>query len=418
MPIRRPRGPKPALRHLPFLEATAQAKEDSGDRRALQAAFLTLRLLDHWMALGAEIADPSGQAFRATRVAIDAVDDDSESRSALAGIVDAIAMLQDPDAQPLLPRVFAYGGLIENRGALPLAADVYETVTRYVDSRTHFDLAFDAHMRQGYCFRTIGEFDRAERGYETAGALAARTRDRGRVLYSRIGGAKVAWSRGNLPEADTNLRAIAAEAETLGDARLHAIALHDCGAIARLRGDLPRAVRQVFEAFKRTTDESEKERVLMDLGAYLGESGAFRTARAALSILETGARTQEMRWHAQVNLLDLAVLERSEPLFEMYLRQLESSALPTRLQLSFLRDGARGLARFGRTRDARAFVNRGAELAEATGTQQLRFQFETLAAELDQVAEEYKRNRPTPTPAPDDIATTIEELLRGTAVPA
>ena len=80
MPIRRPRGPKPALRHVAFLEAAEQAMEGSGERRSLQAAFLTLRLLDHWMALGAEVASPTAQVFAATRDAIGAVDDDAETR--------------------------------------------------------------------------------------------------------------------------------------------------------------------------------------------------------------------------------------------------------------------------------------------------------------------------------------------------
>ncbi len=418
MPIRRPRGPKPALRHIAFLEATLQRPEDSPDRTALQAAFLTLRLLDHWMALGAEIAEPTGQATAATREAVQGVTDDVESRTALTGIIDAIVMLQDPDAQPLLPRVFAYGGLLEHRGALALAADVYETVSRYVDSRTHFDLAFDAQMRQGYCFRTLGELDRSERAYETAGALAARTRDRIRVLYSRIGSAKVAWSRGDLPAADTALRAIAEEAEKLGDARLHAIALHDCGAVARLRGDLPRAVRMAFESFKRTTDESEKERVLMDLGGFLAESGAFATARTALTVLGSAARTQESRWQAQINLLDLATLEGSEPVFEMHLRQTDAKALPTRLRLSFLRDAARGLARFGRGTEAHDLVVQGLDLATKSGMNQLRFQFEELASSLDAVAEEYTRKRPTPSAAPDDIASAIDQLVHDSAVSA
>ena len=418
MPIRRPRGPKPALKHVVFLEAAAQAPEHSDERRTFQAALLTLRLIDQWMALGSDVADPTAQVLVATRDALTSVEQDAETRTALLAVVDGITALQDPDAQPLLPRVFAYGGLLEHRGALALAADVYATVARYVDSRTHFDLAYDAQMRQGYCFRTVGELDRAERAYEVAGALAARARDRVRVLYSRIGDAKVVWSRGNLPAADEALQAIAAEADVLGNSRLHAIALHDLGAVARLRGDLPRAVRQVFEAFKRTTDESEKERVLLDLAGFLAQSGAYQTARAALGVLESGGRTQEARWSAQLNLLDLAALEGSEPIFESYLRQLATQSLPTRQQVTFLRDAARGLARFRRTDEARTMIQRGIKLAESTGMAKARFEFETLETQLEAVTADIVRNRPTPTQAPDDIAKTIEQLLSEVTQPA
>jgi len=416
MPIRRPRGPKPALRHIAFLEASEREKEGSGERRSLEAAFLTLRLLDHWMALGAEVASPTAQVFAATRDAVSALDDDPEMRTSLTGITDAIAMLQDPDAQPLLPRVFAFGGLLEHRGSLALAADVYETVSRYVETRTHFDLAFDAYMKQAFCYRTIGELDRAERGYETAGALAARTRDRVRVLYSRIGSAKIAWSRGDLPAADKALQEIAAEAESLGDARLHAVSLHDCGSIARLRNDLPRAVRQVFEAYKRTTDESEKERVLLDLGGFLAQTGAFGTARSAMLVLEHGARAQEMRWSAKINLMDLAALEGSEPVFEGYLRELDSQPLPARQRLGYLHDAAKGLARFGRTKDAHALAAKGSELATAVGMHQIQFMFVGLTNEIDRIAAEHSRNRPAPSQAPDDIAATVEDLLRATSL--
>ena len=228
MPIRRPRGPKPALRHVAFLEAMAEQGEDTAARQALEAGFLTLRLLDEWTSLGGMIADSDSQAHQATQAAVNAVAKDAETRTALHRIVEAITMLHDPDAQPVLPRVLAYGSMLEHRGQLALAADVYATISRYVDARAHLDLAFDALMKQGFCRRLTGDLDQAERAYDHAAMLAGRARDRVRVLYARIGAAKVTWSRGDLPAADAALTKIAAEAEALGDARLHAIALHGC----------------------------------------------------------------------------------------------------------------------------------------------------------------------------------------------
>lgn len=411
MPIRRPRGPRPTLKHVAFLEAMDALPAADAGRQPLEAAFLTLRLLDHWMALGATIAEPTGQALSASRAAVEKAGGDPESQVSLRGIIDAMVMLQEPDAQPLLPRVFAFAGLLEQRGALALAGDVYATVSKYADARAHFDLAFDALMRYAFCLRVEGVLDQSARSYESAGALAARARDRVRVLYSRIGVAKVVWARGNLPAADESLREIAAEAELLGDARLHAVALHDCAGMARMRDDLPRAVRLAFESFKRTTDENEKERVLSDLANFLGQTGAFVVARAALTVLEARGRLKETKWHARINLMELGARQGSEPLFEQYRRALEADRLPARLEVNFLRDRGRGYAIFGRFDEARESLTQAAEMAARIGLNQVAFEAEKSLQDLPALQREHARHRPAATDAPDDIARAIDELL-------
>jgi tetratricopeptide (TPR) repeat protein len=415
MPIRRPRGPKPTLRHVSFLEAAAALPESSPTRATAQAGFLTLRFLDEWVSLGGLIADPATQAHTATKQSVDALAHDTEARTAMGRIIEAITMLHDPDAQPVLPRVFAFGSMLEHRGQLAQAADVYATVARYVDGRAHFDLAFDALMKQGFCCRLTGDVEQAQRCYESAGMLAGRARDRSRVLQARIGEAKVTWSRGDLPAADAALAKIAAEAEAMGDTRLHAIALHDCASVARLREDLPRAIRLTFESFKRTEDEREKERVLADLGNFLGLSGAFATARAALSVLEVGGSTQEIRWRARENLMDLATREGSETVFEQHRRSLESQPLPAPIAADYFRDVAKGLARFGRGSEAREALARARALAAQHGLHQVDFALDEIERNLNSTAPQARRAVPVWT-APEDIATAIEALARGAAI--
>ena len=196
MPIRRPRGPKPVLRHVAFMETMASAVEGTPIHHGAHAALLTLRLLDHWIALGPEMASSENPSHHAAREATTTLSGDDEMRAALSSILDGIVALQEPDAQPLLPRVFALGKLLEQRGLVTQAGDVYSTITRYVDGAVHLDLAFDAHMRNGFCLRTAGEFEWADQAYATAGSLAARARDRVRVIYARAGQAKVEWARG------------------------------------------------------------------------------------------------------------------------------------------------------------------------------------------------------------------------------
>jgi tetratricopeptide (TPR) repeat protein len=388
----------------------------AAERQPLEAAFLTLRLLDHWVALGAEMAEPTGQVLAAARDAIEKASSDSETQASLRGVIEAIVMLQDPDAQPLLPRVFAYAGLLEQRGALALAADVYGTASKYADPQAHFDIAYDALMRHAFCLRVEGVLDHAARSYESAGALAARARDRVRVLYSRIGVAKVVWARGNLPAADEALREIAAEAETLGDARLHAVALHDGAALARAREDLPRAIRLAFTSFQRSPDEFEKERVLMDLSTYLSLTGAFDTARAALTVLSVGTRKRETSWFARINLMDLAAREGRETQFEQSRRALDPEPLPRRMRGSYLREAGKGLATFGRIDEARVVLTEARAIASSLGLHQLDFEVSALQEDLDRLQERARKNRPAPTSAPDDIASAIETLLNETTM--
>lgn len=410
MPIRRPRGPRPTLKHLSFIEAMDALPAGDSGRQPLEAAFLTLRLLDHWVSLGSAMAEPTGQALGATRAAIERASSDPESQVSLRGIVDAIVRLQEPDAQPLLPRVFAFAGLLEQRGALAMAGDVYSTVARYADARAHFDIAYDALMRHAFCLRVEGVLDQAARAYESAGALAARSRDRVRVLYSRIGVAKVVWQRGNLPAADQALQEIAAESATLGDARLHAVALHDCAGMARFRDDLPRAVRLAFESFQLQADETEKERVLADLANFLAFTGAFETARAALGVLEAHGRLQETRWLARNNLMDLGARQGSETQFEQYRRSLEAEPLPERHRAIYLRDAGKGLAAFGRFAEAGAALRESGRIAKTLGLHQIAFEVAAAAEDLEGLQRAHRVQLRSSIAAPKDIAAAVEAL--------
>lgn len=414
MPIRRPRGPKPTLRHIAFLETMAGSAPDSTAQRAAQASFLSLRLLDAWIKYGRELADPDTAAHRAAREATALLREDDEVRTSLLSILDAVVALHEPDPQPLLPRVFALGKLLEQRGQIPEAGDVYATVARHVDAAAHLDLAFDAQMRQAFCLRAAGEFEWADQSYGTAAALAARARDRARVIHARLGQAKVEWGRGNLPAADKAMAELAEEAEQIGASRVHAMILHDRAGIARHRDDLPRAVRLAYEAWRRTADEYERERVLMDLSNFLNQSGAHATAQDALRLLELGGRSQETRWTAQIALMEVAARAGNEPTFDSYRRRLAEVALPAVARTSYLHDAGVGLTAFGRYDEARGTLWAALQLAESSGQSQRIFQIESALKALERAErEQLARNadRPEPIEAPDDIAAALRELL-------
>lgn len=191
MPIRRPRTPKPSLRHIVFLEAMTQTSATGPLQPGTHAIFLTLRLLDHWIALGAALASPDASAHRATRLAVDAVGDDVELRRALGAVIDTIAALREPDAQPALPTLRALALLLEGRGLTAQAGDVHQSIARLVNSTTQPDLAYESLMHLGHCLRQTGEFEWAEQAFGNAAVLATRLRDTVRVTLARAARAEV-----------------------------------------------------------------------------------------------------------------------------------------------------------------------------------------------------------------------------------
>jgi hypothetical protein len=158
---------------------------------ALRAGFLSLRLFDAWIVRGADVVRAGTQQLTATRTAVFAITDDGEARDALVRVLDAMVMLQDPDAQPVLPRLMNYAALLDARGQTALATDVYRAVARHADVRTQFALAFDATMRLAAGYGALGFDALAARAYDQAAMFAGRARDRVRVQQARNAGATV-----------------------------------------------------------------------------------------------------------------------------------------------------------------------------------------------------------------------------------
>ncbi len=157
----------------------------------LRAGFLTLRLFDAWLERGSEVVRAGTQSLTATRAAVFAITADADVRDALVRVLDAMVMLQDADAQPVLPRLMSYAALLDARGYTALATDVYRDVVRHADVRTQFELAFDATMRLGAGYGALGHEELAARAYDQAAMYAGRARDRARVQQARDAGAAV-----------------------------------------------------------------------------------------------------------------------------------------------------------------------------------------------------------------------------------
>lgn len=205
MPIRRPRGPKTALRLVGLLERLESAPTER-EREEAKAAFLTLRLLEQWLALGALLAAPKGRAYTAAATAVKRVTAPGFAEP-LHFILRGILMLRDPDAQPFLRRAYQLGEAFESEGAFAAAGECYGLVTRH--GTMEDPILIDARIRRGFCHRAMGEYQWAELEYHRASSTAATTRDEWRGIVARVGLAKVLLAKGRTRESDRLMARVA-----------------------------------------------------------------------------------------------------------------------------------------------------------------------------------------------------------------
>jgi Flp pilus assembly protein TadD len=378
--IRRARTSGPTLKHLAFFEALGEQEDGSPQALAATAGLLSLRMVDHWLLAGAVIVEPDSVSVRSVRASIMSLPENDSLREVLLGLVNTLQTLRNVDAQPILPRLFAYAGLLEKRAQLPLAADVFETVVRLGNEEFEGDMMIDAHMRLGYCRRMLGQLGEAETAYANAGKIAKHRKEPARFQHSRIGVAKVAYARGNLPASDAMLQDVVRECALKGYEQVHAIALHDNATVARTRGDYTRAVCLAYEALELTRNDSERERVLNDIAAIFGSMGRFNEAETTLLIQNATAVTPEVRCISRVSLMSLAARRSDRTQFEHYRNSVDGAALPPDLKVNFLIESARGERAFGSDLEAASLLETALDLARIHGLNRAIFEAEEMLA--------------------------------------
>jgi hypothetical protein len=111
-----------------------------------------------------------------------------------------------------------------------------------------------------------------------------------------------------------------------------------------------------------------------------------------------------------LNLVELSVLDGSEPAFEMYRRELSDVALPVNLTVSYHLHVGKGYQAFGRTDRARESLLRAVELAAENRLNQLLFRADESLRSLEKGE---RAARIAAASAPDavaDVATAIRSM--------
>ncbi len=403
------------IRHLAFFEVLAELDEDTPRWAAVSAGLLVMRAFDRWVEDGHVALQATVELAAVQRVVSQM--QNGPARALLDGILQEIR-LGKRTPQAVLPRLLAYARSLHFDGELTLASDVtsrvVELARHYSNDDVNDDLTLGALQQLGLTLRVQGELDLAESTYTELERRSNAAGDVARVLRSRIGLAKLMLARGNLPMAERMLDEVVADAHEHGLSMVAGVALHDRAAVAHARGDHASAVRLLFDALRVTEDSTSRDGVLGDLAANLMSLGAFAPARDALVVLALTAQEGFRRQLAEINLMELATLERNELSFEQRRQILATQSLPPEYGAHYHLYAARGLLSFGRNSAlVREELTRARRIATEHNFHQLQFKIDEVETALERGEREAAVGfEPTPdfSAQLDDVAETLSGL--------
>jgi tetratricopeptide (TPR) repeat protein len=399
-----------SIEHLAYYDALGRMSETDADWPVLNAGLQVLLLVDAWLDRGTSAARASAYGIAAVRSAIDGVPTTVMARRILSRIVDAGDQASEPDAPHIAQHLMAYGRSLDYDGGYALAVDVYQTLLRHVPSSLDADIAIDAQMRLGYCLRVQDDWSGAEAAYGHAHSIAFARGDIAKALHARIGDASVAFSRGNLPAAESMLDEIIVEASHPELTDIRSMALHDRATVAILRGQYDHAARLAYGALKLTRSLTARDRILADLANAFAQLGVLDAARDAYIVLASTAQEHYVRWLAMINLLEVSAFQGNEAVFEDYRVDLSGERLPSVLRAQAYYYTAVGYHAFGKHAAAVRALEQATELAETHHYNRLLFQVEELTAAVKRGADATRRAaRSAPTEL-QDVSAAVSEM--------
>jgi len=407
------------LRHLAFFEELAALDESDVEWRSVTAGLVVLRLVDAWMEEGPHVVTADAWGLRAVRAAIDDAPDGAPARALLSSVVDAMEDAAVPDMSAVAPRLLAYGRALEYEARYALASDVYRAVIAHTHPVEESDIATAAHLQLAACLRVSGNLGAAAEAYSVAGDIAQAADDIVGALRARIGDARIAIQRGNLPRAEELLEQAIADSARHNLVDVRSAALHERAGVAFFRGDYERSIRFAYEAMITTTSPRERDRMLNDLATAFMRLGVLSAARDAYLVLTVTAQEQFTRWIATINLMEIAARSGSETLFERYRRELADAALPPILTVDYHVQAGEGYQRLGRTDLACGHLERALAVASEHHFNQIVFYVEEALQRVASPVAQANAIEPEPSDEVQEIAGAIKrmrEFAGGTAV--
>jgi tetratricopeptide (TPR) repeat protein len=398
------------LRHLAFFDELSRLSEEDDAWKEISAGLVVLRVIDRWLEEGASVVAADAWGYTSVIDAVDAIPVGRPVRGMLRSVLDAMAATTMPNFRTVAPRLMAYARALDFDARWPLAVDVYHTVIAFSEPLENADTVIAAHLRLGYCLRQIGEIDQSAAAYGMAGRIAEQTGDMVGVLRARIGDAKIAILRGNLPRAEIILDETIENAGKHGLPDVESLALQDRAGVAGLRGNYELAVRLAYRALPGSESERNRDRLLHDIAVSFSRLGVRSAARDAFLVLVSTSADQYVRWSSSIQLLALAAADGVGPMFEKYRLELASQPLPAALRAEYEYETGRGYLALGHFEDATTWLTAAVSTANANGLYQTVFEAESELVQAKQARRVEERSAPFREVAPD--VTEVAEAMR------
>jgi tetratricopeptide (TPR) repeat protein len=290
---------------------------------------------------------------------------------------------------------------------------VYASLIDYAAAGDDEERLLDAMLMVAFCHRMLGQLDEARDAYTVLREAAAERKSEQYLLLSELGFAKLASERGNLPAAAGMLDRILQDTNAGGYSTVRARALSDRARVASQLGDHTTAAVLSHEALECTTDPLDRDRILINIGMTLTHMGLWNEARDAYLIASASAQEATVRQLAQINLMELAYLERNEILFEHHLRSASSSELLPYVETVFHETRAHGLRAFGRVEEAASSFRRMLDVAERHGLHEYVMKAEQALKDVARVTPPLaSTSRSDVSEQPREIVRVAESLVR------
>ena len=377
-----------SLPHAIFLQRVSGGESATSlEARLGQGAFLALRLVD---LLAPDRTPVSEDAFHYQWIATDRFCRELSAAATegahVHGIAESVSDARRLDnVQMVVPALFAYALFLEDSLRLEEAIDVLTTVLLVVGTRLSRPDGVAAHLRFARLHRKLNRFDEAEAAYAEAGEAAMLAGDSRSELLGRIGRAECARGRGNLPDAEAQLKAILADARSKGEQDAEARAEHGIGSVLYSRGQPDLALQHAWRAFELYDDDSSRVRALNDVGVMCLMLGDAVGAERALSeVVRRGGAGDNMH-NALIELMNCASYKRDHVGFARWRERCEqrSGDMPPNILADFYLKQGIGQARFGRFRRAEELIKQASVIAGAAALHEFEFRIERILSGLE-----------------------------------
>lgn len=337
-------------------------------------------------------------------------DDDigADERALLGGVLEAY---EDGELTRVAAATLDAGRAAERidhpAGALELYRCAYEIAAALCDPQK----AIEAARASGRVLRRRGEWKQADQWYETALEIAQRAKIWDLIARTRVGLAVIRKDRGDLSGAREGLEEALEAANIAKDADTTASVYHDLMTLEYTAGELPLAARHGWRAVNTYASDDGRSRCLVAFAWILRELGDLEAAEDAYAVASETAGEFYYRIYAHDGFAHMAALRGDAEAFDQRAARCdalgwEDGPATAKAEILYYRGVSHQL--LGRTDEARSWLERAIDFAQAHSLEVVLRQARTALGELSGPTPVGKK--PDITPAPPEVRDGLRAM--------